>query len=86
MRGENYNCICQIFLGKGEKHFPNFFASPDGRYLVFTGKSGYIYLLSSKVQCIHCSFSLTGKLKTNACTYVPKSVSEITFDMLYFLD
>ena len=52
--------------GKEEKHFSNFFASPDGKYLVFTGKSGYIYLLSCKTKQWIADLKMNGSVTTVA--------------------
>ncbi|XP_028402365.1 U3 small nucleolar RNA-associated protein 18 homolog [Dendronephthya gigantea] len=52
--------------GKEEKHFSNFIASPDGKYLVFPGKNGYIYLLSSKTKQWIADLKMNGSVTTIA--------------------
>ncbi|CAB4016662.1 U3 small nucleolar RNA-associated 18 homolog [Paramuricea clavata] len=52
--------------GKEEKQFSNFFASPDGKYLVFTGNSGFMYLLSSKTKQWMADLKMNGSVTTIA--------------------
>ncbi|XP_046854395.1 U3 small nucleolar RNA-associated protein 18 homolog [Xenia sp. Carnegie-2017] len=61
---EGYVTRIPEIRGKDEKHFFNCFTSPDGKYLVFTGKSGYIYLLSSQTKQWIADLKMNGSVTT----------------------
>lgn len=48
-----------LFKGVEERFLKNFEVSPDGSFMLLTGTSGYLHLLSMKVVSLHasCSFS-----------------------------
>jgi hypothetical protein len=57
-------------MGRAEKSLERFVASPDGRWLAFTGNDGYVILASARTKQWAAEFKLNGTARALAFTPV----------------
>ncbi len=84
----NVFCVWMFLLGLNEQRVSDFQVSPDGKYLLLSGSSGYLHLMTTKVQhsdpiksardvCSHSEYFL----KINS----PAAAINVLFSLLSFI-
>lgn len=70
-----------LFKGVEERFLRNFEVSPDGSFMLLTGTSGYLHLLSMKVVscCGSCSFNFLLPFSFWICLLIFNLKSNLTF-------